>query len=207
MPVLITDRDLERRLIRRRKRTGIDRWDEVWEGVYVMGALPNDEHQRVAGLLTTVLTMIIELTGRGHVRPGVNVSDQPVRWKRNYRCPDVVVYLNGNPAENRGTHWYGGPDLAIEIVSPGEDPHAKLDFYAKVTMHEVLIIDRDPWRIELFRLTDGELTSAGVSEIAVNSPGSVLASNVVPFTWKLVPGSHRARIETTCTETGQVWHV
>lgn len=206
MTMIVTDEDLERDLRRSREESGADRWDEVWDGVYVMGALPNDQHQGIVGRLTTILTLTVELAGAGLVRPGVNVSDRRDAWKENYRCPDVVVYLFGNPAENRGAHWYGGPDLAVEVVSRGEDPHAKLDFYAKVSTRELLVIDRDPWRLELFRLGDGELTPAGVSEITGTAPGAVLVSEVVPFTWRLAPGSERPRIEVTCTENGQVWH-
>ena len=47
MATLIQDIDLSRRLIAERRRLGHDRWDEVWEGVYVMNASPNDEHQEV----------------------------------------------------------------------------------------------------------------------------------------------------------------
>ncbi|HEX6985520.1 MAG TPA: Uma2 family endonuclease, partial [Planctomycetaceae bacterium] len=193
-------------LRRRREEAGEDRWDEVWDGVYVMGALPNDEHQGIVGWLTTILTLTVELNGLGVVRPGVNVSDRPEHWKENYRCPDVVVYLKDNPAENRGTHWFGGPDLAAEVVCPGEDPHAKLDFYAKVGTRELLVVDRDPWRLELFRLTNDELKRVGLSEVSDGRPGEVLASEVVPFTWRLVPGDGRPRIEATYIETGQTWH-
>lgn len=206
MTAIVLDEDLERDMRRQREITGADRWDEVWDGVYVMGALPNDEHQDIVGSLTTYLTLTIQLNGTGLVRPGVNVSDRPEDWKENYRCPDIVVFLYGNPAENRGSHWYGGPDFAVEVVSPGEDPHAKLAFYAKVSTRELLVIDRKPWRLELFRLTDGELKLVESSVAVGGRPGESLNSEVIPFTWRLLPGTSRPRIEVTCTETGQTWY-
>ena len=77
--------------------------------------------------------------------PGCNVSDQPERWKRNYRCPDVAVFLPGNPAEDRGTHWYGGPDFAAEVHSRFDRSRKKFGFYAKVGVRELLLVDRHPW--------------------------------------------------------------
>lgn len=206
MTTLVTDQELERDLRRRRRKAGTDRWDEVWDGVYVMAAMPNNEHQAIANKLLFAFESVLGQPGRGLVFPGVNISDRPERWKRNYRCPDVAVFLPGNTAVDRATHWFGGPDFAVEVVSPGEDPHGKLGFYAKVHTRELLVIDRDPWRLELFRLTDQELKLAAVSVLAGNAPGAMIVSEVVPFRWRVLPGSERPRVEVTCTETGQVWN-
>jgi len=47
MALLITDPKLESELIAERERCDGDRFDEVWEGIYVMAPLPNDEHQDI----------------------------------------------------------------------------------------------------------------------------------------------------------------
>lgn len=206
MTTIVADQELERRLRRHRRKTGASRWDEVWDKVYVMSPLPNLQHQQLVGRIYAALAGLIDATGRGQVFPGVNVSDQPKHWKRNYRCPDVAVYLNENPAENCGTHWYGGPDLAVEVVSPGEDPHAKLGFYAKVKTRELLVVHRDPWKLELLRYAEGELKVAGTSAVEESRPGEILHTESVPFTWQLVAGKDRPRIEMICTENGQTWH-
>lgn len=204
MTAIVEDEDLERRLRRYRKRIGADRYDEVWDGVYVMAAMPNNEHQDLVGDLVAILKPAIQYAGRGRVFPGVNVSDQPRRWKKNYRCPDVAVYLTGNPAEDRRTHWYGGPDLAVEIVSPGDRSRMKLDFYAKVGTREVLIFDRDPWRLELFRLVGGEMVSAGVS--TAESDEAVRTASV-PFHWRIIRAPGEPELELVCTESGERWVV
>ncbi len=53
----------------------------------------------------------------------------------------------------------GGPDVVIEIHSPGDETYEKLDFYAKVGVREVWIIDRDSKQSEIFELVDGEYGS------------------------------------------------
>ena len=203
MPTLLLDEDLADSLRRQRRERGGDRWDEVWDGVYVMSPLPNNEHQGVSGKLCSLLTLFVELRDLGRVFPGVNVSDRE-DWTTNFRCPDIAVYLAGNPAENRDTFWLGGPDLAVEIISKGEDPHAKLGFYAKAGTRELLVVNRRPWRLELFRLDDGTLQPVSTSTV---EGGETLTSETVPFTWRLAAGAERPVIETTCTETGQRWDV
>src|SRR5438552_295414 len=79
----------------------------------------NSEHQFFAGQLTHVILQVVLVPEEGLVFPGCNVTDRETNWKKNYRCPDVAVFLKGNLAQDRDTHWYGGPDFAIEIVSPG----------------------------------------------------------------------------------------
>ena len=91
----------------------------------------------------------------GKVMAGVNVSDREHGWKKNYRCPDVVVFLNHTKAVDCDTFWFGGPDFAVEIASPGDRSREKLEFYAKVGTRELLLVDRKPWSLELYRL-DGE---------------------------------------------------
>ena len=86
-------------------------------------------------------------------------------------------------------------------MSPGEDPHAKLDFYAAVGTREVLIVDRYPWALELFQLRNGRLESAGRSDVA--NPTS-LASGVLPLSFRLVPDPKRPRIELTHGD-GRTW--
>jgi len=177
-----------------------EKWSEMWDGVYVMPTLPNDEHQEIQAHLVFALMSV----GLGKVRAGVNVADRHPDWKYNFRGPDVVVYLAGNPAVNHGSHWVGGPDLAVEIVSPDEDPRAKIDFYAAVNTRAVLVIDRDPWALELYHLAGGRLVPAGRSDAATPA---VLASGVLPLTFQLRDGTPRPTILVTHTATGQTWTV
>jgi Uma2 family endonuclease len=203
MALLVTDPRDQERLIAERQAAGADRFDEVWEGTYVMAPLVNDEHQAIQTGLAAVLQIVIAWKGAGLVRAGVNVSDRDEGWTHNYRCPDVVVFMKGTSAQNRDTHWVGGPDFAVEILSPGDQTPEKLPFYASVNVRELLVIDRDPWSLELYRLHDGRLTSAGV---ATPKSGDALASEVLPLSFRLVPGD-RPQIEVVHRATGEKWLV
>ena len=131
-------------LIRERRECGGDRYDEVWDGVYVMSPLADNEHQRLALALSSAIHTALGSREDIQVFPGCNVSSRSQRWKRNYRCPDVAVFLPGNPAEDRNTHWYGGPDFAVEIQSPYDRSREKFGFYAKVGVRELMFVGAAP---------------------------------------------------------------
>ena len=189
-------------IVAEREASGADRYDEVWEGVYVMSPLADIEHQDLATALSSVLFYAVDRAGLGRVFNGVNVSDREKGWKRNYRVPDVAVYLRGNPARHCGTYWCGGPDFAVEVISPEERPREKFPFYASTGTREVLLMDRDPWTLELHRLRDGALVLIGAS---TPERPDVLASEVLPLTFRLIPGEDRPRIEVQHTDGIQRW--
>jgi len=202
MTVLIRDPEMCDRLRSERQSTGLDRWDEVWEGVYVMAPLPNDEHQAIQAKLVGVLLAAVGWSGEADVRGGVNVSDRADDWTQNYRCPDVVAFLKGTKAQNKGAFWLGGPDFAVEIVSPEDSSRDKLGFYASVGVRELLVIDRAPWQLELYRLQAGRLQPAGTS---VATSGEVLRSEVVPLSFRVVASGARPSIEVTHHDGAQRW--
>lgn len=202
MPVMIYDPILEQKVRAERERLFPNVRDEVWEGVLVVPPLPNTEHQKTVMDLCYAFASVVSRAGGDSVLPGANVSDREADWTSNYREPDVVVYLATNPAKDHSTHWVGGPDLAVEVVSPGEDPRLKFDFYAKVGTREVLIVARDPWALELYQLQGGKLVLAGTSDAATSA---VLASAALPLAFQLRPGSPRPVVHVTHTATGQTW--
>jgi Uma2 family endonuclease len=204
MTMLVLDPSEEKRLKAERARTRADRYDEVWDGVYIMAPLAGDEHQALAGILVSILHLIIYWPGLGEVRQGINISDRIRGWRKNYRCPDVAVFLKGAKAKNCGSFWFGGPDWAAEIVSPKDKSRDKLEFYAKVGVRELLIIDRKPWRLELYRLRNSRLPLVGVS---TTKKALVLACEVVPLTFSLQPAKPRPKILVTTTDGEQRWAI
>jgi Uma2 family endonuclease len=191
MVAMILDSLLEERLRAERAAWGADHHDEVWEGVYMMTPLPNNEHQLLVGRLTRVLDEIVTDGALGQVLPGANVSDRVDDWKHNYRVPDVVVFLNDTQAVNHDTFWHGGPDFAIEIVSHQDKSREKLEFYGRVGTRELLLIDRDPWRLELYRLRDQGLHLAAS---ATADDGSSIASHILPLQVSLQAAADRPRM-------------
>ena len=80
-------------LIRERRECGGDRYDEVWDGVYVMSPLADNEHQQLGFDLAWAIKTGLGQDQRIRIFPGCNVSSRSQRWKRNFRCPDVAVFL------------------------------------------------------------------------------------------------------------------
>ena len=202
MTAIIVDPDLQRRLIRRRRTRGEDRYDKVWEGVYVINALPNDEQQSIVSRLTHIFETVVGERGLGQIRPGTNISDRHQGWKENYRCPDVAVFLNNSTAINRRTHWQGGPDLVVEIASPRDQTWEKIEFYASVGTRELIIVDRAPWGIELYRLSASQLSLVGRTDI---DSTTVLETESVPLRWRLVSGPERPLLEATVLDGSKSW--
>ena len=156
-----------------------------------MAPLANNEHQLFILHLAQAIAAAICVPDDGLVFPGCNVSDRQERWKKNYRCPDVAVFLKGNRAQDRDTHWFGGPDFAAEIVSPRDRSRDKLDFYFKVGVRELLIVDRKPWKLELYRNDGVSLALAGVCGSA---RPKVLNSQVIPVQFSLATGLPRPKL-------------
>ena len=170
----------------------------------MMTPMPNDEHQDIVGALTSILREVVQLTGKGCVRPGVNITDETDDWTTNYRCPDVVAFLNDTSAVCHDTHWLGGPDFLIEVVSPDDRTRDKLDFYAKVGTREVLLVDRDPWALELRRLAGNELRLVGSA--TVDNAESV-TSEVVGLSFCLKDGDKRPAIAIASEDGNRSWTV
>src|SRR4029079_3300306 len=151
MTLVVLDKDFEREIRAQRKAWGVDQHDEVWEGVYMMSPIADNEHQEIVAGLIVAFHTVIGQTGLGQVFPGVNVSDRVKAWKKNFRAPDVVVVLKNSQAQSHATFWTGPIDFLVEVVSPGDRSRKKLPFYSKIGAREVLIIDRNPWRLTLYR--------------------------------------------------------
>lgn len=204
MATFITDPSIEEFLHEQLAATRDDRYDEVWEGITMMTPAPNSSHQGLVARLVTVIQMTLGLDSHAEVYPGVNVSDRD-DWTKNFRCPDVAVYLPETTASLRDSHWVGGPDFAVEICSPYDRTREKFDFYAKVATRELLIVDRDPWQLELYQLQDGKLVCVGKSNLA---EPAWLKSGVLPLEMQLVASEKRPQIfvRRTDGQPGQ-WRV
>ena len=66
----------------------------------------------------------------------MNVCDRTEAWQQNCRVLDVAVFLINSSVVNCDAFRYGGPDLVVEILSPGDQGRDKLPFYAQVKTNE-----------------------------------------------------------------------
>lgn len=133
--LMVNDPQFASELIAERRARQLDRYDEVWEDLYMMSPLANNEHQSLATELSAAIVTAVDWQNLGRTLTGANVSDRRDDWTRNYRIPDVLVFTTDTAGEDCGTHWLGGPNLAIEIVSPGDRTLEKLDFYTTQPRH------------------------------------------------------------------------
>ncbi|SRR5579885_759436 len=195
--VRILDPGLSREYIRQRQERGLDQYDEVWEGVYVVPPLANNPHQSLATALASILFYVINLENRGQAQAGANVSDRRDGWEHNYRDPDVVVVLNEGRAVDCGTHWMGGPDFLIEVQSPRDDTEEKIPFYSELQVRELLVIHRDTRHLRLFRHDGEQLTL-----VAESDPRGRcwLKSEVVPLSFRRKPGRGNPQVEVRRTD-------
>ncbi|MBK8974747.1 MAG: Uma2 family endonuclease [Planctomycetes bacterium] len=144
-------------LLEWRRHIGADRHDEVWDGVLHMGPEPSISHQDLERRLLMWLGAHWE--GAGHrLLHGVGVARPGVRsWVHDYRVPDISLLTSQGAAREVGdTHLEGGPDVVIELRSPGDETYDKLGFYCAVGCREIWVIDRDTRAIEIYA-PDGEL--------------------------------------------------
>jgi Uma2 family endonuclease len=202
MAAMILDPLLAEQLREERRARGIDKFDEVWEGVYVILPSLNDEHQKLMGDFCVIFQDSLAWQGLAHVYPGVNIADQIGEWTKNYRCPDVAVFLRDTKAENCDTHWREPADFLIEITSPDDRTHDKIAFYDQIGVEELLIVNRENWALELYQRQDGHLQKAAQSQ-ADNE--TKLISRKVPLTFKLLPGEKRPVIEVAHTASDKKW--
>ena len=203
MAIMLTDPRLEQRLKAEREASGADRYDEVWEGITMMTPLPNNEHQEIATRLASILQEVVGWPGLGDVCAGVNLSDRDEEWEHNYRVPDVAVFLRTGRAVNLGTHWRGAADFLVEVISPDDRTRDKLDFYSRLGVRELLLIDREPWALELYR---GGPSGLQRVESADPQAGEV-RSAVLPLTFRLVAARGRPDIEVGHAESSRAWRV
>ena len=203
MATLIMDPELETRVRAQRAEWGGDRYDEVWEEICMMNPLPNPEHLHLQHKIAWAFENAL-LGSSALVYPGLNVSDRDDDWTKNYRCPDVAVILPGSTARERDAYYLGGPDFVVEIISPHDRSRDKLAFYGQIGVRELLLVDRAPWGIELYRLLEGKLELVGQSRL--DQP-DVLQSTVLPLTFCMIDGQPRPKIEACHTDGVQIWLV
>ncbi|MGI8413374.1 MAG: Uma2 family endonuclease [Solirubrobacteraceae bacterium] len=151
-------------LLARRRRTGADRFDEVWDGVYHMVPDPSHGHARLEAQLTRLLgppadAAGLEITGQFNLG----------QTRDDFRVPDGGLHRPG--AEGM---WHPTAALVVEIVSPEDRSRQKLPFYATYHVDEVLVVDPRERTIDWLALVGSEyrgvprsgLIDLGPSELA-----------------------------------------
>ncbi len=204
MTMLIEDHWLEEKLKEQRRVYGSDRYDDVWEGVYFMAPLPNDEHQEILGEFLYVLGTTINVPHLGNVRPGVNLAASADDWEYDYRVQDAIVFLANTAAKCYHDFWTGPADFVLEITTAGDRTYEKIAFYSRIGVRELLILNRQKSSLELYRHNGVELQQIGESTLTQQD---ILASQMLPLKFRLMPGDARPQVEVIHTMSGERWVV
>lgn len=140
----------------RRKRSGIDRLDEVWEGVLHMVPAPSGEHARIAHQLAVLLGPLARAAGLIPATGALNLGES----EQDFRVPDGALFRDfSDPL------WNPTAAMVIEAMSPHDETWQKLPFYAAHEVDEVLIVDPGERSVHWLALSDGKYQDVERSEL------------------------------------------
>jgi Uma2 family endonuclease len=130
-----------------RSSRGIDRWDEVWDGVLHVPPTPSTFHQFFERDLEDVLLPLARSQGLDAIHQ-LSVID-PEKGLKNYRTPDILI-ASPDVFSRRGAE--GRAELVVEILSPHDESRQKFSFYAARGIPEYWIVDPETREIEVYVL-------------------------------------------------------
>jgi Putative restriction endonuclease len=134
-------------LLQRRRDAGVDRLDEVWQGVRHMVPGPSLEHARVAQQLAVLLDGPARAGGLLLAMHEFNLGES----EQNFRVPDGGLHRPGAAGV-----WLPTAAVVVEVLSPGDESWQKLGFYAEHDVDEVLLVDPAERTVTWLALRDGE---------------------------------------------------
>lgn len=146
-------------LIEQRQRLGHDRFDEVWDGMYVMAPDPTGEHAELAAQLAVLLYP------RARSRGLVVTAAFNLGVPRDFRVPDLGVHRE----RPRGA-WQPSAAVVVEVLSPRDRVYEKFGFYAVHGVDEIVIVRPVEHDVEFWRSRDARYERVEASEVLGVSP-------------------------------------
>jgi len=129
-------------LLEHRRGIGIDRRDEVWDGVLHMNPAPHRRHARVVAELLWLLHPFAQEAGLAAI------ADFNIGTAEDFRIPDCA--LIGPGADEL---WNPTAALVVEVASPGDASWDKLGFYAAHAVDELLIVSLEDRKVDWLALS------------------------------------------------------
>jgi Uma2 family endonuclease len=148
MPTLVLGsppRELQA-LLKRRRQAGVDRLDEVWQGVHHMVPGPSIEHADISQQLAELLGPPARAAGLRRTMSDFNLGES----EHDFRVPDGGLHRPGAAGV-----WHATAALVVEILSPDDETWQKLPFFAAHDVDEVLIVDPAERTVTWLGLRDG----------------------------------------------------
>lgn len=137
---------------------------ELIDGKMYMMAAPTATHQRLISFLHLKIANYIN-EKKGKCEVFLSPFSVYLNETNNYVEPDLIVVCDKDKVDEKGCH--GGPDLAIEIVSPSSkrmDYVMKLFKYRTYRVREYWIVDAQKERIQVYNLEQGDMDEFSFSD-------------------------------------------
>jgi hypothetical protein len=134
-------------LLERRRQAGVDRLDEVWQGVHHMVPGPSIEHADLSQQLAVLLDGPARAAGLRPTMSEFNLGES----EHDFRVPDGGLHRPGASGV-----WQATAAMVIEILSPDDESRQKLPFYAAHDVDEVLLVEPADRTVTWLALHDGE---------------------------------------------------
>ena len=138
-------------LLERRHRAGVDRLDEVWEGVRHMVPGPSFEHARISQQLAELLGPPARAAGLLATMSEFNLGES----EQDFRVPDGGLHRPGAAGV-----WLSTAAVVVEILSPDDESWLKLPFYAEHHVDEVVLVDPAEQAVTWLSLRGGKYEPA-----------------------------------------------
>ncbi len=158
--VILGDRPPEiEEWLRQRRERGLDTFDEMWEGVHHVAAAPNRRHGWLDDELAPLLRPLAHRAGLYPSGP-CNIGVE-----NDHRVPDRAYFRNAEMVT-----WSDTAAIVVEIVSPDDETWAKLDFYHRHRVDEVIIADPKARTVDiLVRRTDAYEPAAASALLGITA--------------------------------------
>jgi Uma2 family endonuclease len=152
--------------LQRRRERGLDRFDEVWDGEYVVMPSPGHVHALLDQQIAELLGPLARRAGL-IATDGLNLGERD----QDYRIPDRVVCRPEDLSD-----WLPTAELVVEIVSPGDQTERKLPHYAAHGVKEVVIVDPGTRSVRWLALREGEYRPVQRSAVIDLAPDQLAAA-------------------------------
>ena len=137
---------------------------ELIDGKMYMMATPTAVHQMLVGFLYLKFGNDLNEKKR-RCRVFLSPFSVYLNETNNYVEPDLIVVCDKSKVDRKGCH--GGPDLAIEIVSPSSkkmDYMIKLFKYRTYGVREYWVVDPEKERIQVYDLEHDDISEYTFSD-------------------------------------------
>jgi Uma2 family endonuclease len=151
-------------LLERRRVSGLDRLDEVWDGVLHLVPAPGSGHAQLVQQLAEVLGPLARKAGLTPAMGEFNLGDSD----HDFRVPDGGLLRHKAPQT-----WISTAPLVVEILSADDETWDKLPFYAAHRVGELLILDPRARKVHWLRLAGGTYEPVARSTLIELGPAAL----------------------------------